>query len=81
MCLREKRIIQALEDKKVDYIAIMWRPTPEHGRVHFGVDYAHDIVSWVKTHYERKILIGSDPLKHPKFGVAIYKRKVSVSPL
>lgn len=72
---QEAKTINALENSAIDYIVIVSRPSPEHGRAQFGRDYGSAIASWIEERYRLEKVFGAHPLRSPDFGIAFYKRK------
>jgi hypothetical protein len=58
----EDRILRDLEQRPPDFVALVHRDTGEYGLPLFGIDYARDLMSWVRDHYEAVAQVGAAPL-------------------
>ncbi|MBT0663716.1 glycosyltransferase family 39 protein [Geobacter pelophilus] len=71
----EQTIINQLHDSKIDYIAIVHRPSHEYEFDAFGVDYGLQLSSWIAGNYEKVNQFGAKPFSSDNFGIEILKRK------
>lgn len=64
----EDRILRDLEQRPPDFVALVHRDTREYGLPLFGTDYARDLMSWVRDHYEAVAQVGAAPLVRQRLG-------------
>lgn len=70
----EKKIVQALQQRDIDYVVVVNRMTYEYGFPFFGIDYGKRIAQWIVDNYVLEKLIGPYPFTSSEFGIAIYKK-------
>jgi len=71
----EREIISALTAGRPGFIVLTDKDTTEHGARYFGKNYALNVYGWIAANYERRLLIGPEPLTGNGFGISITKRK------
>ena len=73
----EDAMTGALARRPPDYVVLVDKDTSEFGVGAFGVDprYGQGIMGWVKAHYDRVTVIGSEPFRGRGFGIEILKRR------
>jgi hypothetical protein len=67
-------ILSSLQEKPPDFVLLVERSTIEHGHAYFGVDYATEVLRWIKENYMEISQIGKEPLSGEGFGIVIMKR-------
>ncbi len=55
----ERQAIQQLREKRVKFVFLMNRPTPEFGAIAFGRDYCRELMQWIEEHYEPAVVFGN----------------------
>ncbi|MDP7040410.1 MAG: hypothetical protein QGI45_14730, partial [Myxococcota bacterium] len=71
----EDTFIEQLKRAPPTYIAIVHRPTPEHGRTTFGQDYARELAGWLRAHYQPIQVFGAMPFQSDAFGIMLAERR------
>jgi hypothetical protein len=70
----ETQILDALSADPPEYVAIVDRPMGEYGLRGFGINYAQEMLAFVRRHYATVTLIPGAPIEGPSFGVELLKR-------
>jgi hypothetical protein len=71
----EDRMLAAYAARPPDFIALVHCDTAIYGYRFFGQDYAVDLGSWIRAHYETVGLAGSPPFQDERFGILLLRRK------
>jgi hypothetical protein len=71
----ERNMIKELEKHDMDYIVVLNRLTLWLGYPYFGIDYAEELDSWIKSNYKPVKRFGPMPFTTTEFGAAVYERK------
>lgn len=75
MIFGQAAVFDALQRASPDYVVIVQRPTREYGPARFGRDYAQDIYAWIAGHYDQVQVLGANPLRDPRFGILLARRR------
>lgn len=75
----EAAIMNQLFQNRIDYVAIIHRPSEEYGYKSFGVDYGVTLYSWIKTNYLPVEQFGAVPFASEQFGILLLKRQKSTA--
>ncbi|MBW1742173.1 MAG: hypothetical protein JRJ47_01925 [Deltaproteobacteria bacterium] len=67
-------ILESLQERPPDFVLLVERSTPEHGYTYFGVDYATEVLQWIKKDYVEISRAGERPFSGEGFGIVIMKR-------
>jgi 4-amino-4-deoxy-L-arabinose transferase-like glycosyltransferase len=67
-------ILESLQERPPDFVLLVERSTPEHGYAYFGVDYAAEVVQWIRKNYVEISQFGEKPFSGQGFGIVIMKR-------
>ena len=70
----EDAILDSLQEKPPDLIAIVHKDTSEYGYRFFGRDYGQSIMHWVRQDYRPLGVIGAPPLRDRRFGILLLER-------
>ncbi len=70
------RIISEMENKAVDYVALIQRSVTEYGHRVFGRDYAGKIMEYVRKNYILHKQFGPFPFTSEEYGIALFKKKI-----
>lgn len=73
----ESTLLEALERRPPDYVALVARRTEDLGLGRFGAvpGYGRRVVEWVESRYESAAGFGADPLEGKGFGIRILRRR------
>ncbi|MFH1846944.1 MAG: hypothetical protein ABH869_05250, partial [Candidatus Omnitrophota bacterium] len=71
----EDEVIRQLDEKNVDYIAIVQRSTAEYGYPVFGLHYAKKLKKWINDNYQNPTVFGAIPFTTRDYGVMLLERK------
>lgn len=73
----ETTLLEALQRRPPDYVALVARKTEDLGLGRFGAvpGYGRRVVQWVETRYETVARFGAEPLAGVGFGVRILRRR------
>ena len=69
-------LIEDMEEKGIDYVALIQRSTAEYGYPVFGKDYAREIMEYVAQNYILYRQFGPFPFTTEEYGIALFKRKI-----
>lgn len=71
----EAATVERMKQTPPTFIVLVHRPTPELGAPFFGTTpaYGQVFMKWIDEDYRRTDLIGPEPFKSEKFGIAIYE--------
>jgi hypothetical protein len=67
-------ILTSLQERPPDFVLLVERSTPEHGYEYFGVDYATEVLGWIKKNYVEVSQSGKRPFSGEGFGIVLMKR-------
>lgn len=70
----ERDIINDIENKKIDYIAIIQRDVTEYGHIAFGHDYGRKVYDYIMNNYTLSKQFGPLPFTEKVYGIALFKR-------
>ncbi len=73
----EDRLLQGLEARPPDYVALVHKKTDEFGVGPFGADprYGRKLVEWIDAHYDPVARFGAEPFRGDAFGIRILRRR------
>lgn len=69
-------LIEDMEEKGIDYVALVQRSTAEYGYPIFGKDYAREIMEYVEQNYTLHKQFGPFPFTTAEYGIALFKRNI-----
>jgi hypothetical protein len=67
-------ILKSLQEKPPDFVLLVERSTLEHGYAYFGIDYATEVLGWIRENYVVIFQAGEKPFSGQGFGIVIMKR-------
>jgi hypothetical protein len=70
-------ILRSLQERPPDFVLLVERSTSEYGYKYFGVDYATEVMKWIKANYVEITQVGKRPFVGEGFGIVIMKRTSS----
>lgn len=73
--LDESAVVKGIQEKEVDYIALVQRRTDEYGFPVFGRDYAKGLTKYLEDNYVLHKQFGFFPFTTENYGIALFKRK------
>jgi len=71
-------ILESLQERPPDFVLLVERSTQEYGYIYFGMDYATEVLQWIKENYIEISRIGKKPFSGEGFGIIIMKKKSSL---
>jgi hypothetical protein len=73
----ETPLLDALQRRPPDYVALVARHTGNLGLGRFGAvpGYGRRVVDWVESRYETVARFGAEPLAGEEFGIRILRRR------
>jgi hypothetical protein len=70
----DEMLLNSLQSKRPDYVAIVSRFTDDLGPARFGSDYATSMREWINQHYSPVHLSGAMPFSSGAFGILLLRR-------
>jgi 4-amino-4-deoxy-L-arabinose transferase-like glycosyltransferase len=70
-------ILESLQEEPPDFVLLVERSTSEYGYRYFGIDYATEVLDWIKKNYVEISQIGRKPFSGEGFGIILMKRTSS----
>lgn len=67
-------ILESLQEEPPDFILLVERSTSEYGYRYFGIDYAAEVLDWIKENYVEISQMGRRPFSGEGFGIVLMKR-------
>lgn len=61
----DENMTESYERHPPDYILLVYRPTPEYGRLFFGKDFGQQLYRWIMSRYRPVAQVGKTPMKGP----------------
>lgn len=75
----ESRMLDELKRASPDFVVVVYQDTSIYGAKLFGVNYAHELMAWIKAEYEPELTVGVTPFNSDdQFGMLLARRRATV---
>jgi len=74
----ESRMLDELKRASPDFVVVVYQDTSIYGAKLFGVNYAHELMAWIKAEYEPELTVGATPFNSDdQFGMLLARRRAT----